>query len=117
MDIMLLCLSAGYFLYHKTHIFHALTVLCACGNDIDSGGVDTAVTENVRQLCNILFNAVKHTGKKVTKIVRKNLVWIDIGIPAKFLHVTPDICPADRLACACDEDTARRDIFLCRISE
>ena len=35
----------------------------AGGHNIDSGGIDAAVPQNIRQLRNILLNAVESTGK------------------------------------------------------
>ena len=49
------------YLYDQPHLFHTLTVFCPGRNDINSCCVDTAVTENVGKLCNILFDAIKHT--------------------------------------------------------
>ena len=60
------------------HIFHAAAVLGADGDDIYAGGVDTAVPENIRKFCYILFNAVKNAGEKVAKIVRKYFLRADI---------------------------------------
>ena len=60
------------------HILHAAAVFFTCGNDIYAGGVDTAVSENIRELCNILFNAVKHSGEQVAQIMRKNFLRVDI---------------------------------------
>ena len=42
-------------------MFHAFAVFTAGGNDVNSGGVDTAVAENVGKLCNILFDPIKHS--------------------------------------------------------
>ena len=47
------------------HILHPLAVLRAGGDDINAGRIDAAVTENVGELCNVLFDAVKHPGEQV----------------------------------------------------
>lgn len=60
------------------HIFHAAAVLGAGGDDINSCGVDVAVTENVGKLDDVLFDAVKNAGEKVAKIVRKYFLRVDI---------------------------------------
>ena len=86
----------------------------ASGNYVNSSGVDTAVTENICKLGNILFNAVKYTSKKVTEIVRKNFIGIYICRLAEFLHISPNVCTAEGLACSCDKDTARFNfLFFC----
>lgn len=59
----------GFFIFmlnYQVHIFHSFAVFCAGGNDINSSCVDTAVTENIRKLCNIFFDAVKCSCEQVT---------------------------------------------------
>ena len=73
------------------HIFHSFAVFGAGGDDIYSCGVDATVTENVGKLCDILFNAVKHTGEQVAKIVRKDLLRINICLYTECFHLSPDI--------------------------
>ena len=82
---------------------------CVCDarpllDNIDSRGVDTAVAKNVGELGNVLFNTVKRACKKVTQIVRKDLVWTDVCLFTKAFHLPPDVCPADRLACTGNKD-------------
>lgn len=84
---------------NQSHSFHALTVLDACGDDINSCRVDTAVSENVGKFRDILFDTVEHTSKQMSQIMRKNLLRIDIGILAKAFHFSPDFRPTDRSAC------------------
>lgn len=50
----------GRFLYYQPHPLHPPAVFRTGADDIDAGGVDTAVAENIRQLCNVFFNSVKH---------------------------------------------------------
>jgi len=51
------------FLYYQPHIFHTLTVFVAGGDNINPCSVDTAVTENISELGDVLFNAIKGTGE------------------------------------------------------
>ena len=46
-------------LYYQPHILHTAAVLRAGGDDIDSRCVDTAVTENVSELGNVLFDTIE----------------------------------------------------------
>ena len=105
------------FLYYQPHIFHPLTVFGASADDIDAGRVDTAVTENVGKLGDVFLDTVEDAGEQMTQVVRKHLVRIDVCFFAKGLHIPPDVCPADRLATARDEDTARFDPLLRHIAE
>ena len=70
---MLQRLRGMAFLYYQVQILHAAAVLRAGGNDIDAGRIYAWVTENVRQLCNILFNSIEHTGEQVPQIMGKYL--------------------------------------------
>ena len=65
MDYVTTADLGGFFLAldYQLHIFHSLTVLIAGGDNINPGCVNAAVSENVCKLGNVLFNAVKGTGK------------------------------------------------------
>ena len=79
-------------------------MLVSCGDDINPRGVDTAVTENVRELCDVLLQPVKGAGEQVAQIVRKHLVGVDVRVFAERLHLPPDIRSADRSTAAGDKD-------------
>ena len=64
-------------------MFHPAAVLCASGDDVNSCGVNTVVTENVGKLGNVLFDSVKHTGEQVAQIVRKHLLRVDVRFLAE----------------------------------
>ena len=53
-------------------------MLRAGADNIDPRGVDTAVTENIGEFGNILFDAIKHAGEQVPQVMREHLVRIDI---------------------------------------
>ena len=61
------------------------------GHDVDARRVDAAVTEQVRQLCNILFHLIKSPGKELSQIVRKHFVRIYVCLRTQPLHGRPDI--------------------------
>lgn len=84
----------GFFIFmlnYQVHIFHSFAVFRAGGNDINSSCVDTAVTENIRKLCNIFFNTVKCACKQVAKIMRKHFLRIYICIFAQGFHLSPNV--------------------------
>ena len=64
----------------------------AGGHNIDSGGIDAAVPQNIRQLCNILLNAVESTGKELPQIVGKDFGRIYIRYMAQPVSSVPIYC-------------------------
>lgn len=52
------------FLYDQAKALDFSAVFGAGCHDIDAGGVDAAVAQNIRQLRNVFFNAVKCPGPK-----------------------------------------------------
>ncbi len=50
---------------NKMQALHAFAMFSAGWNNIDSRGVDTGVAKNVRQFCNVFFQAVKRAGEQV----------------------------------------------------
>ena len=58
-------------------MLHFAPVLDACGYNINTGGVDAGMSQNICQLGNILFNAVKGAGKQMTQIVGEHLAGGD----------------------------------------
>ena len=88
----------GLLLNYKAKPFDFSTVFCSGGHDIDSSGIDTAVAKNIRQFCNILFNAVKSSGKELPKIMREHFGGIHTCRCAKPLHLCPDVTAVHRFS-------------------
>lgn len=66
-------------------------MFCPGSDDIDPGGVDIAMPQNIRQFCDIVVDTVKCTGEQVAQRMRKYLAWRDICLFAKGFHFPPDI--------------------------
>ena len=88
------------------HILHSLAVFRASGDYVNACGIDAAVTENISKFGDVLLNAVEYPCKQVTEVVREYFVGIHICILTQIFHISPDVSSAQRLACACDKNTA-----------
>lgn len=75
------------------------------GDDVYPGSVDVAVAENIGELGNVLFNAVKCACKQVAKIVREHLIRRYPCLLTQGFHLSPDVTSAHRLARFRDKDT------------
>ena len=53
-----------------------------------------------RQVLQYLFQCRKIHAQKVTEIVQKNFIGIDIGRFAEFLYISPNVCTVKWLACS-----------------
>ena len=74
------------------------------GDDINAGRIDAAVSENIRKLGNILFDAVKDTGEQVPQVMGEHLLRVDIRLRTQGFHLPPDVGAADGLTCAGHKD-------------
>ena len=55
-----------FFLYDKSQLLYFSAMLHARAHDVDPGGVDGAVAQNVCQLGNILFQSIEGSGKELS---------------------------------------------------
>ena len=70
-------------------------MLESCGGDINPCGVDTGMPENIGQLGDILFDAVKGSGEQMAQVMGEDLLRRDLCLLAKCFHLPPDIMAAD----------------------
>lgn len=103
-DYVLSRRSGRLFSYDQPHMFHPSAMFIAGGNDVNTGGIDTAVTENVGELGNVLFNPVKHPCEQMTKVMWEHFLRIDTRTFAKAFHFPPDVGTAHWFACSCNEN-------------
>ena len=87
----------------------------AGGHNIDSGGIDAAVPQNIRQLRNILLNAVESTGKELPQIVGKDFGRIYIRYMAQPFHLCPYIAAIQGGAVPGNEDSTALDTAFLRV--
>ena len=73
-------------------------MLIACGNNIYPCRVDTAVTEDIGELGDVLFQLVECSRKQMTEIVGKHLIGINVSLHTQGFHLPPDVCAVNRLA-------------------
>ena len=93
-------------------------MLLSCRHNIDPGGVDTAVSQNICQLGNVLFDAVEGPGEELPQVVGKHLAFPDTGGFAQLLHQPPDPAAVERFAVSAHKDRARSDApALCVIQQ
>ncbi len=60
-------------LYHQPQPFYFLPVLPAGGHDINPCGINTAVTQDICQLGDILFHSIKRPCEEFPQVMRKDL--------------------------------------------
>ena len=72
-------------------MFQTADVLSAGFHDINAGGVDTAVAEQVRQFGNVMLKTVKGARKQVPEVVWINLAGRNTGPVAELFHLAPDL--------------------------
>ena len=51
-----------------------LPVFRTGGDDVNAGGIDVAVPQNIRELCNVMFRTVKRAGKEMSQVVGEDLL-------------------------------------------
>lgn len=91
------------------HLLQLTAVLLSGGHDIDAGGVDAAVAEEVCQLGDILLNGVEGSGKELAEVMRKYLSRLHPGGLAQAFHLRPDVAAVQRTAASGAEDQAADD--------
>lgn len=102
------------FLYHKPKPFYHSAVLGAAGHYINSGGVNAAVAQNIRQFCDIPLSTVKGACKQLAEIMGKYFGWLHTGHRAQTFHLRPYIASVQWPAAARCKDYAGFDpIFSC----
>ena len=100
-----------YLLNDKSQTFYFSPVFRAGCHNIDSGGVDAAVAQNIRQLGNVLFNTIKGSGKQLAKIMRKHLACLYMCLFAERLHLCPNTASIQRLSIPGCKNHAGMDAF------
>ena len=107
-----------FYLYDVPQSFYFPAVLHTGGHDIDSGGVDAAVAQNVSQPGNVFFKTIEGTSKQLAQIVWKHLAGLDPGLFAQSLHLRPNIASIQRLSASGDKNRAGTDaVFLCECQQ
>ena len=79
------------------------------GHDIDAGGLDAAVAQNIRKLCDVFAEGIKAAGKELAQIMGKHLSRIHIRRGTKPLHLRPYIAAVQWLSAACYKDASTAD--------
>ena len=97
------------FLYHQSQTLDLSAVLGAGGHNVDPGGINAAVPQNICQLRNILLNAVKSPGKELAEVMGKDLGGIDTRCLTQPFHLCPDVASVQRLTVSCHKDNAAMD--------
>ena len=92
-------------------------MLGAGGADVDTGGVDAAVAQQVGQLGQVLVQPVERAGEQVAEVVGKHLFVGDAGGAAQGLHLAPDVAAVQGCAAAGDEHRAEGDAVLLHIAQ
>lgn len=85
--------------------------------NINSRRINAAVSEDVGKLGDILFYAVKHPREKVAQVMRKDLFWVDVCLPAQGFHLAPNVCAAYRFSRSRYKNHAVFNILLRRVTE
>ena len=86
------------FLYNQSQPLNFSPVLGSGGHDVDAGGVDAAVAQNVGQPGDVLFNAVEGAGEQFAEIVGEYLAGLYPRPAGTGLSSVPGYC-SDPAAC------------------
>ena len=77
--------------------------------DVDAGGVDAGMAQNVGQAHDVMLHAVENPGKQVPQVVGEDFFLGNPSRGAKALHHGPDPAPIQGLAGFSDKNGAGLD--------
>lgn len=75
------------------HLLHGARMLCAGRNKVNTGRLDRAVPQNIRQLDHVMTYMKKGPCKEVAQIMGKHFFRRDPRLPAKAFHLRPKLLP------------------------
>ena len=75
----------------------------AGGDDVDAGGVDVGVSQNIGQFRQIPVDGIKAARKQVPQVVRKDLAALHPSLCTERFHHPPDARAVQRPPRAGDE--------------
>ena len=78
-------------LTHKTQAVQLAHMLGSCRKQVDSGGIDAAVPQNVSQPHDIPTGLIKGFGKQMAEIMGKYLGVLYPGGSAQLFQLCPDL--------------------------
>jgi len=87
-------------------------MLLPCRDQVNAGGFNTGMPQDVRQFCNIFIDAVINSGKQMAEIVREYLRGFYAGFWAKALHLRPDLTAPYRSSASGEKYLAGGDFLL-----
>ena len=58
---------------------------------VDPGGIDAAVTQNVRKADDVLLHGIEHLGEQMAQIVGKYFFRLHPGFFTELLHLPPEL--------------------------
>ena len=85
-------------LNHQAESFNFSAMLRSGAHDIDPCRFNTAVPQNIRQLCDVLFQTVESSDKELTQIMGKYLRRTYARLPTQVLHFSPNTTAVHRAA-------------------
>ena len=88
-------------------------VLFPRGHEVNPGGLDAAVAQQVRQLDDVLVLAVKRRREQVAEVVREDLPCIHTRAGSQLFHFRPNLISRHGLAAFGAKDCAG-SVFLSR---
>ena len=81
-------------------------MLCSGWHNIYASRFYTGMSENIRKLCYVLFNSVKHSCKQMSQIMGKHFIKFYLCFASEIFHFFPYIDPINRSACARDKNAS-----------
>ena len=99
-------------LLHQTKFVQLPDIFFSRGQEIDSGRLDTAVAQHIRQPHHIVTGAVKRPGKQAAQVVGIYLPPLHACCFAQCFHFGPDLLPIHSHTALGDEDLTRGDFLL-----
>lgn len=73
--------------HYKSQRIQMPPMLCPTGNNINSGRINTAVPQNIRQTGNIFIYRIEAPGKQMAKIMRKYFLCIHPASRHRFFII------------------------------
>ena len=93
----------------ELELFQLFFMLGTGRNEVDAGGREAGVPQDVRQFDHVPGQAVKRPGKQVAEVMGEDLPRVDAGHAGKGLHLGPDLPPGQRIPPPGAENRAGRD--------